>query len=84
MTHVYDIFEIRLTGPATGNPYLEVQLSATFRQGNRRVPVTGFHDGGADYVLRFMKAAGFGRSKSSFPSAPRWKMSCRGSFWLKG
>lgn len=53
-TAVYDIFEIRLTGPATGNPYLEVQLSATFRQGNRRVPVTGFHDGGSDYVLRFM------------------------------
>jgi hypothetical protein len=54
MTHVHDIHEVRLTGPATGNPYHEVTLTATFMQANRRVTVTGFHDGGADYVLRFM------------------------------
>ena len=54
MTHVYDLHEIRLTGPADGNPYLDVTLTASFAQGNRRVQVTGFHDGGADYVLRFM------------------------------
>lgn len=57
MTHVYDIFEIRLKGPATGNPYLEVELFATFRQGNRTRRVTGFHDGGDQYVLRFMPDA---------------------------
>lgn len=54
MTHLYDLFELRLKGPASGNPYLEVQLHAHFRQGNREVRVTGFHDGGDDYVLRFM------------------------------
>lgn len=51
---VYDRFEARLTGPESGNPYLEVALSATFSQGNRRLRVTGFHDGGAEFVLRFM------------------------------
>ncbi|MCU0905988.1 MAG: DUF4038 domain-containing protein [Rhodobacteraceae bacterium] len=54
MTHLYDIHEVRLTGPATGNPYREVELYATFALGNREVRVTGFHDGGTDYVVRFM------------------------------
>lgn len=54
MTHVYDLFELRLTGPATANPYLDVEFGATFSQGGRRVAVMGFHDGGTDYVLRFM------------------------------
>ncbi|MBX5132375.1 DUF4038 domain-containing protein [Rhizobium lentis] len=54
MTHLYDIFEARLKGPAGGNPYLDVTFHAHFSQGNRKVRVTGFHDGGEDYVLRFM------------------------------
>ncbi len=54
MTHVYDIHEIRLTGPSSGNPYHEVSLQATFAQGSRRIPVMGFHDGGDVYVIRFM------------------------------
>lgn len=54
MTYVYDIFETRLSGPATGNPYHDVELTAEFAQGNRKVRVTGFHDGGSDYVLKFM------------------------------
>lgn len=54
MTHLYDLFELRLKGPTSGNPYLEVRLHAHFRQGNREVRVTGFHDGDDDYVLRFM------------------------------
>jgi hypothetical protein len=54
MTHVYDIHEVRLTGPGGGNPYLDVTLTATFSQGNRAVRVTGFHDGGTEFVLRFM------------------------------
>ncbi len=57
MTHVYDIFEHRLTAPETETPYLDTDLFATFAQGNRRIRVTGFHDGGADYVLRFMPDA---------------------------
>jgi hypothetical protein len=54
MPHLYDTFEIRLKGPSAGNPYLDVRLHAHFRQGNRSVRVTGFHDGGEDYVIRFM------------------------------
>ncbi|QRM57862.1 DUF5060 domain-containing protein [Sinorhizobium sp. BG8] len=54
MTHLYDIFEARFKGPTGGNPYLDVTLHAYFSQGNRKVRVTGFHDGGEDYVIRFM------------------------------
>lgn len=54
MTHLYDIFEARFKGPADGNPYLDVTFHAHFSQGNRKVRVTGFHDGGEDYVIRFM------------------------------
>ncbi len=57
MTHVYDIFEIKLNGPSSGNPYLEVDLYATFANGNRKVRVTGFYDGGSDYLFRFMPDA---------------------------
>lgn len=54
MTHLYDIFEARFKGPASGNPHLDVTFHAHFSQGNRQVRVTGFHDGGEDYVIRFM------------------------------
>jgi hypothetical protein len=54
MTHLYDIHEVRLEGPVTGNPYLDLKLHAHFKQGNRSVRVTGFHDGANHYVLRFM------------------------------
>jgi hypothetical protein len=50
----WDVFEIALTGPAGGNPYLEVQLSATFSQANRSVRVPGFYDGDGAYRVRFM------------------------------
>ena len=54
MTHLYDICEVRFKGPSDGNPYLDVSFHAYFSQGNRKVRVTGFHDGGEDYVIRFM------------------------------
>lgn len=54
MTHLYDICEVRFKGPAGGNPYLDVTFHAHFSQGNRKVRVTGFHDGADDYVIRFM------------------------------
>jgi hypothetical protein len=49
----WGVFEFQLKGPADGNPYLEVQLSAEFCCGDRRVTVTGFHDGDGMYRLRF-------------------------------
>ncbi len=46
-------FELALTGPATGNPYLDVQWWAVFRQGDVKIRVPGFWDGGDTYKLRF-------------------------------
>ncbi|RYG86512.1 MAG: DUF5060 domain-containing protein, partial [Alphaproteobacteria bacterium] len=53
----WDIFEIELSGPSGGNPYLEVTLEATFTHGARAVRVPGFHDGGSSYRIRFMPDA---------------------------
>src|SRR5438132_1155376 len=47
-------FEVVLKGPATGNPFIEVELSATFTQGKQAVKVNGFYDGGGTYRVRFM------------------------------
>lgn len=46
--------EITLAGPARGNPYTEVALSARFRQGDRVHEVGGFYDGAGVYKIRFM------------------------------
>ena len=53
-THQYDVFELRLEGPASGNPYLDCTLAATFTLGNRSITVDGFYDGGTTYKIRFM------------------------------
>jgi hypothetical protein len=50
----YDIFEISLKGPSTGNPFLDVQLQATFSLEHRSIIVDGFYDGEGTYKLRFM------------------------------
>ena len=53
-TPVWDVFECTLTGPADGNPFLDVSLEATFRQHGRAIRVQGFYDGDGTYKLRFM------------------------------
>ena len=53
-TAKWDRFEARLTGPQAGNPYVDVELSATFRHENRQVYVEGFYDGDGQYAIRFM------------------------------
>jgi len=53
----WGIFEAALAGPAGGNPYLDVQLSATFARANREITVPGFHDGEGVYRVRFMPDA---------------------------
>lgn len=50
----WGIFEMTLAGPRTGNPFIDVELSAVFRQGRRRVQVAGFYDGDGTYKIRFM------------------------------
>lgn len=55
---VWEVFELTLEGPATGNPFLDVQLSAIFSIGHRTVEVDGFYDGEKSgkgiYKIRFM------------------------------
>ena len=50
----WDLFEVALPGPAAGNPYVEVQLTAAFTHGARTVAATGFYDGDGVYRIRFM------------------------------
>ena len=50
----WDVFELVLAGPSTGNPFVDVQLTAVFTLGQRTVSVDGFYDGGGTYRLRFM------------------------------
>jgi hypothetical protein len=50
----WDRFELNLTGPSSGNPFLEVELNARFTQGNTTINVTGFYDGEGQYRVRFM------------------------------
>jgi len=49
----WDIFEVELIGPATGNPYMDIELSAVFIQGDKNLKVPGFYDGEGKYYIRF-------------------------------
>ena len=49
----WGVFEITLKGPASVNPYLDVQTSATFTQGDQRFTVPGFWESGDSYKVRF-------------------------------
>lgn len=51
---LWGLFEIALEGPSSGNPYLEVALSARFTQGGTTLDVPGFYDGEGIYRIRFM------------------------------
>jgi hypothetical protein len=56
-THQYDIFEVVLKGPAEGNPFVDVEVGATFSLEHRSVKVDGFYDGDGVYKIRFMPDA---------------------------
>jgi len=49
----WGIFELSLNGPSTGNPFIEVEITARFIQGDRAVKVAGFYDGDGLYRVRF-------------------------------
>ena len=53
----WDLFEVTLQGPSSGNPFTEVELSAIFALEHRTVQVDGFYDGAGSYKLRFMPDA---------------------------
>jgi hypothetical protein len=50
----WGVFELVLSGPSAGNPFLEVELTAQFTQGDHSVAVSGFYDGDGRYCVRFM------------------------------
>ena len=50
----WGVFEIALNGPTNGNPFLDVNLSARFTQGDSAVEANGFYDGDGIYRVRFM------------------------------
>lgn len=50
----WDLYEVALAGPRTGNPFAEVDLFASFRHKHRSVEVDGFYDGDGVYRVRFM------------------------------
>jgi hypothetical protein len=66
----WDIYEIALQGPADGNPFADVQLSAVFDNGARRVAVPGFYDGDGIYRIRFMP-----------DQQGRWRYETRANRW---
>ena len=51
---LWEVFEVTLHGPTSSNPFLDVQLTATFSIGHRSVTVDGFYDGHGQYKIRFM------------------------------
>ena len=50
----YGRFELTLQGPSHGNPFLDVELSATIVGPGVSVRVPGFYDGDGTYKLRYM------------------------------
>ena len=53
-TEQWGIFEITLPGPSSGNPFVDVQISAEFSHLHRTINVDGFYDGAGQFKLRFM------------------------------
>jgi len=51
---MWDVAEISLTGPSDGNPFVEVELSATFQLDGEVHTVPGFYDGDGIYRVRYM------------------------------
>lgn len=50
----YGVFELTLKGSDAGNPFIDLQLTATFTQGNKTFTPEGFYDGNGTYKIRFM------------------------------
>jgi hypothetical protein len=53
----WGVFELELKGPADGNPFVDVRLSAVFTNGAATREVAGFYDGEGVYKVRFMPGA---------------------------
>ena len=50
----WDIFELELKGKPEGNPFMDYEISATFKGDREEKTVEGFYDGNGTYRIRFM------------------------------
>ena len=53
----YEVFELTLSGPEEGNPFVDVDLTADFSCGADKRTVSGFYDENETYRIRFMPDA---------------------------
>jgi hypothetical protein len=53
----WGLFALELAGPKSGNPFVDVQLTARFEHAATATVVTGFYDGDGVYRIRFMPDA---------------------------
>ena len=66
----WGVYEIALSGPTNGNPFLDVKFSARFTQGDSTIQANGFYDGDGMYRVRFMpEKTGDWRYVTESPSA---------------
>ena len=49
----WNTYEIVLNGPSSGNPYMEIDISAIFKNNEKSMKVPGFYDGNGVYRIRF-------------------------------
>jgi hypothetical protein len=50
----WGMFEVELPGKRSGNPFIDVEFTATFDNNGNSKTVTGFYDGDGKYRIRFM------------------------------
>lgn len=50
----WNVFELTLKGPSTGNPFMGVELSGHFTNGDKVYEQEGYYDGDGIYKIRFM------------------------------
>lgn len=50
----WDIYEAIFEGPNDGNPFIEVEITAIFKNLENYIEVNGFYDGDGKYKIRFM------------------------------
>lgn len=50
----WDVYEISLPGPSAPNPFVGIELSAVFKNGDRTFEPEGFYDGNGIFKIRFM------------------------------
>src|SRR3546814_1202486 len=55
-TERWGVHELVFDGPAQGNPFVDVELAATFESSGRSIRVPGFYDGEGVYRIRFSRS----------------------------